>query len=215
MDGECYKASSASTEMILWFLFFNFVNVLYHNDWCADIEKSLKPWDKFHLIMLYDSERILTGQFCLWIFCVWGWWLGGCCAQVMCNFLGLELNPGHSSNNVRSWPDKPQRNSLFLFFGCIHDMRKFLGQVSNLSHSSDTARFLTNCVTRELLSLNTCNDILTLYLSDKSGGRIQSFLSWDCFWLLIYPCVCSKISPGSCSTFSIFSILKKDFVLFL
>ena len=30
-----------------------FANVVYHIG-CADIEKSLQPWDKSHLIMAYD-----------------------------------------------------------------------------------------------------------------------------------------------------------------
>ena len=51
----------------------------------------------------------------------------------------------------------------FLFFaggqgGCLHDMEKFPSQgsnpyhSSNSSHSSDNARYLTHCTTRELLS---------------------------------------------------------------
>ena len=30
-----------------------FVNVVYHTDWFADIEELLHPWDKSHLIMMY------------------------------------------------------------------------------------------------------------------------------------------------------------------
>ena len=36
-----------------------FVNVVYHIDWFADIEKSLHPWDKNHLIMVYDPFNVL------------------------------------------------------------------------------------------------------------------------------------------------------------
>ena len=35
-----------------------FVNVMYHTDWFADTEKSLHPWDKSHLIIVYDFYRI-------------------------------------------------------------------------------------------------------------------------------------------------------------
>ena len=33
---------------------FHFVNVVYYINWFADIEESLHPWDKAHLIMIYD-----------------------------------------------------------------------------------------------------------------------------------------------------------------
>ena len=33
---------------------FQFVNVVYHIDWFVDIEESLHPWDKAHLVMMYD-----------------------------------------------------------------------------------------------------------------------------------------------------------------
>ena len=41
-----------------------FINVVYHIDWCADIEKSLHPWDKSHLIMVYDSFNVLLDLVC-------------------------------------------------------------------------------------------------------------------------------------------------------
>ena len=31
---------------------FQFVNVVYHIDWFADIKESLYPWDKAHLVMM-------------------------------------------------------------------------------------------------------------------------------------------------------------------
>ena len=33
---------------------FQFVNVVYYIDRFADIEESLHPWDKAHLVMIYD-----------------------------------------------------------------------------------------------------------------------------------------------------------------
>jgi len=65
--------------------------MVYHSDWIVGIEKSLHPWDKPHLIMVYvpfnvflDSEThsillwifaampiiILTWNFCVWYFCL-------------------------------------------------------------------------------------------------------------------------------------------------
>ena len=38
-----------------------FVNMVYHVDWFAYIEESLHPWDKSHLIMVYDPFM------CCWI----------------------------------------------------------------------------------------------------------------------------------------------------
>ena len=35
------------------------INVVYHTDRFLDIEKSLHPWDKFYLIMVYDPLMIL------------------------------------------------------------------------------------------------------------------------------------------------------------
>ena len=43
---------------------FQFVNVVYHIDWVADIEKSLHPWDKSHLIMVYDPFNVLLDLVC-------------------------------------------------------------------------------------------------------------------------------------------------------
>ena len=38
---------------------FQFVNVVYYIDWFADIEESLHPWDKAHLVMVYDLFNVL------------------------------------------------------------------------------------------------------------------------------------------------------------
>jgi len=37
----------------------SFVNMVYHIDWLVDIEVSLHPWNKSHMIMLYDPFCIL------------------------------------------------------------------------------------------------------------------------------------------------------------
>ena len=41
-----------------------FVNVMYHIDWFMGIEKPLHPWDKYHLIMMYDPFNILLDLDC-------------------------------------------------------------------------------------------------------------------------------------------------------
>ena len=47
------KAFSASIEIIMVFI-FQFVNVVYQFYWFANIEKSLHPWNKAHLVIMYD-----------------------------------------------------------------------------------------------------------------------------------------------------------------
>ena len=41
------------------FFIFQFVNVVYYIDWFADIEESLHPWDKAHLVLMYDFFNML------------------------------------------------------------------------------------------------------------------------------------------------------------
>ena len=41
-----------------------FVDVVYHTDWFVDIEKSLYPWDKSYLIVVYDSFYVLLDSDC-------------------------------------------------------------------------------------------------------------------------------------------------------
>ena len=43
---------------------FQFVNVVYYIDWLADIEESLHPWDKAHLVMVYDLFNVLLDSDC-------------------------------------------------------------------------------------------------------------------------------------------------------
>ena len=37
-----------------------FVNVVYHNDWFAYVEKSLHTWDESQLIMVCDLYDVLV-----------------------------------------------------------------------------------------------------------------------------------------------------------
>ena len=41
-----------------------FVDTMYHIDWFMDTEKSLYPWDKSHLIMMYDPFKVLLELVC-------------------------------------------------------------------------------------------------------------------------------------------------------
>ena len=59
---------------------FPFVDVMYHNDWFADIEKSLHPLELSHLIMVCDLLNVLLDSVCYYFaedFCIsahqWYW----------------------------------------------------------------------------------------------------------------------------------------------
>ena len=41
------------------FFILRFIDEVYHIDWLADTEKSLHPWDEFHLIIVYDLLSVL------------------------------------------------------------------------------------------------------------------------------------------------------------
>ena len=43
---------------------FQFVNVVYYIDSFVDIEESLHPWDKAHLVMVYDLFNVLLDSVC-------------------------------------------------------------------------------------------------------------------------------------------------------
>ena len=43
---------------------FQFVNVVYYIDWFVDVEESLHPWDKAHLVMMYDLFNMLLDSVC-------------------------------------------------------------------------------------------------------------------------------------------------------
>ena len=43
---------------------FQFVNMGYYIDWFAYIEESLHPWDKAHLVMVYDLFNVLLDSDC-------------------------------------------------------------------------------------------------------------------------------------------------------
>ena len=38
--------------------------MVYHIDWFAYTEESLQPWDKSHLIMVYDPFTVLLDSVC-------------------------------------------------------------------------------------------------------------------------------------------------------
>ena len=37
---------------------FQFVNMVYHMDWFVYIEEYLHPWDKSHLVIVYDPFNL-------------------------------------------------------------------------------------------------------------------------------------------------------------
>ena len=41
------------------FIYYLFDNVVYHIDWFVNIKESLHPWDKAHLVMMYDIFNML------------------------------------------------------------------------------------------------------------------------------------------------------------
>ena len=43
---------------------FQFVNMVLHTDLFPNIDKSLPPWDKAHLFMMYDLFNMLMGSIC-------------------------------------------------------------------------------------------------------------------------------------------------------
>ena len=45
-------------------LIFQFVNMVYHNDWFVYIEESLHPWNKPNLIMVYELVDVLLNSVC-------------------------------------------------------------------------------------------------------------------------------------------------------
>ena len=64
MDYEFFKkAFFAYIEIIIWFLYFN-VNVVYHIDCFTNIEETLHPWNKTHLVMIYDFSNMLLDSVC-------------------------------------------------------------------------------------------------------------------------------------------------------
>ena len=46
------------------FQIFQFVNVVYYIDLFSDIEESLHPWDKAHLVMVYNLFNVLLDSDC-------------------------------------------------------------------------------------------------------------------------------------------------------
>ena len=43
---------------------FQLVNVVYYFDLFLDIEESLHPWDKAHLVMMYDLSDMFLDSVC-------------------------------------------------------------------------------------------------------------------------------------------------------
>ena len=74
---RCWILSKVFLHLLRWLYGFSIwlnsiqlPDVMYHIDWFVDTEKSLDPWNKFHLIMVYDLFNVLL-DLVLLIFC-WG-----------------------------------------------------------------------------------------------------------------------------------------------
>ena len=59
------KAFSASIEINHTVTTFQFVNMVHNTDWFANVEDSLHPWNKVHLVMMYDLFNMLLDSVCL------------------------------------------------------------------------------------------------------------------------------------------------------
>ena len=74
----------APVEMIIWFLFFCLLAGV--SQWFVDTGKSLHPWDKAHLIIVYDPFHVFWGL----VFC-WGF-LRLCSSVILaCSFLFSDI----------------------------------------------------------------------------------------------------------------------------
>ena len=75
------------SSIIYWdchiFFIFQFVNMVYHIGWFANIDESLHSWNKSNLIMVYELFDVV--EFCLLKFC-WGF-LHLCSSMILtCSF---------------------------------------------------------------------------------------------------------------------------------
>lgn len=57
-------AFSACTEIIIWVFVLHCVNMVYHVDWLINVTSFFYPWNKYHLIMVYDSFSELLNLIC-------------------------------------------------------------------------------------------------------------------------------------------------------
>ena len=58
------KIPSAFVEKIMWFIFLQWVNMVYLIDWFVNVEESLHYWDKIHLVKMYDLFTVLLHLVC-------------------------------------------------------------------------------------------------------------------------------------------------------
>ena len=61
-DAKSYESYN-HMDFILQFIF-----VVNHTDWFADIEKCLYPWYKYQLIMVNDTFNVLLDSVCKYFF---------------------------------------------------------------------------------------------------------------------------------------------------
>ena len=58
------KAFSASVKVNHMVFILQFVNVVYRTDGFVDGEDPLHPWDKSHLLMMYNPLNVLLDVLC-------------------------------------------------------------------------------------------------------------------------------------------------------
>ena len=85
IDVEFYQKFSLSLLRWSYSIYSSVCWCVYQTDWFVDIDKSLHPWDKSHLIMVYDPFT-LSLRFGLLIFC-WGFLYLCSSVILVCNFL--------------------------------------------------------------------------------------------------------------------------------
>ena len=108
-----------------------FVNVMYHINWFMEIEKSLLPWAKSHLIMRYTSVNVCWNQFasillrvfasmftsdmtCNFLFCaifISFWYQGDGLSSVIFwkHFRRIDVN-----SSINGWQDLPVKPFCYI-----------------------------------------------------------------------------------------------------
>ena len=107
------KAFSASLEIIT-FLIFQFVNMVHDIDWFVNFEESLHPWNRAHLVMMYNLCNMLLESVCynfVEYFCIcvhqWYWPV----VFLFCGIFGFGIRVA-SLNAFGSFPSAIFWNSL-------------------------------------------------------------------------------------------------------
>jgi len=106
--------------MIMIFI-CQFVNVMYYINWFMEIEKSLLPWAKSHLIMRYTSFNVCWNQFASILLRVFASMFT---SDMTCNFLFCAIfisfwYQGDGLSSVIFWKDRICLWSHFVIYFCL------------------------------------------------------------------------------------------------